>query len=386
MAAIGSAALRRWSRVHTVSSLVCTLALLLACVTGLPLVFADEIDDWLHPAAAQAAAGEPAGIDAILGDALARRPGWWPEYVVREGEGAGEAAVVVVGLKTSLQAPGRIDRLRYDAATGALIDQIAARPQGAAAWMQLMRGLHTDLFAGLPGGILMGGMALVFLAAMVSGWVLYGPFMNGRRFGSVRRGRSARIVWLDLHNLLGYLLLAWALLIGVTGAFNQLAKPLFARWTATEVRPLALRLRGGHPAGVPQPRDWTSLQAAIQTAEQALPGARIGTMLMPGSRYGSPHHYLLWAAGDSPLTSRLLQPVLVDARSGTLSAIARMPWYLRVLELSRPLHFGDYGGLPLKLLWLVLDLATIVVLASGLWLWLDRWRRATAGMAASNRA
>jgi uncharacterized iron-regulated membrane protein len=49
-----------------------------------------------------------------------------------------------------------------------------------------------------------------------------------------------------------------------------------------------------------------------------------------------------------------------------------MPWYTKALSLSRPLHFGDYGGLLLKLVWLVLDLVTIIVLASGLYLWLTK--------------
>ena len=49
-----------------------------------------------------------------------------------------------------------------------------------------------------------------------------------------------------------------------------------------------------------------------------------------------------------------------------------MPWYLRALEVSRPLHFGDYGGWPLKIIWALFDLVTIVVLGSGLYLWLSR--------------
>jgi uncharacterized iron-regulated membrane protein len=57
--------------------------------------------------------------------------------------------------------------------------------------------------------------------------------------------------------------------------------------------------------------------------------------------------------------------------------VLEMPWYLRALELSRPLHFGDYGGIPLKVIWALLDIATIVVLVSGIYLWFPR-RRATA--------
>lgn len=49
-----------------------------------------------------------------------------------------------------------------------------------------------------------------------------------------------------------------------------------------------------------------------------------------------------------------------------------MPWYYQALSLSRPLHFGDYGGLPLKLLWAALTLFTIHVLGTGLYLWLAK--------------
>ncbi|MFT4045804.1 MAG: PepSY-associated TM helix domain-containing protein [Solimonas sp.] len=105
---------------------------------------------------------------------------------------------------------------------------------------------------------------------------------------------------------------------------------------------------------------------------------RVTSIVYPGSRFGSPHHFLLWARGETPLTSRLFSPVLVNARNGELTAVARMPWYLRALEVSRPLHFGDYGGLPLKILWTLLDLVTIVVLGSGLYLWIARRRRTQA--------
>lgn len=380
MAQTGTARLRWWSWVHTASSLACTLWLLLACASGLPLVFADEIEAWGQPPLQAGAAGAQADIDGLVAEALRRHPGQWPEYVVRDAE----EPVVVVGLKPGPDAPaGQVHRLRFDARSGALVERVAAASQGLTV-MQLLRGLHTDLFLGLGGGLFMGAMALLFVLATVSGLVLYAPYMAGRRLGTVRRGRSRRIVWLDWHNLLGIVLVAWAVLVGVTGAFNQLAKPLFARWTQTEVLPLAQRLAAAPeqatgaartPAATPAPGEWTSLRAAIAAAEQALPGTRIGTMLMPGSRYGSPHHYLLWAAGDSPLTARMLQPVLVDARSGALAGTVPMPWYLRTLELSRPLHFGDYGGLPLKLLWAAADVGTLALLLGGLWLWVDRRRR-----------
>src|SRR5690349_20150250 len=103
-----------------------------------------------------------------------------------------------------------------------------------------------------------------------------------------------------------------------------------------------------------------------------MPDMIANSVVFPGSPFGSPYHYLVWTKGREPLTARLFSPALVDARTGRLTSVVNMPWYLRALELSRPLHFGDYGGMPLKILWTLLDLVTIIVLGSGLYLWLSR--------------
>ena len=39
-------ALKGWYRVHKWTSLACTLFLLILCLSGLPLIFKDEIGDW----------------------------------------------------------------------------------------------------------------------------------------------------------------------------------------------------------------------------------------------------------------------------------------------------------------------------------------------------
>jgi uncharacterized iron-regulated membrane protein len=64
----------------------------------------------------------------------------------------------------------------------------------------------------------------------------------------------------------------------------------------------------------------------------------------------------------------------VDAESGHITLAKSLPWYIRTLEVSRPLHFGDYGGMPLKIIWALFDVALITVLLSGLYLWLSRRR------------
>jgi uncharacterized iron-regulated membrane protein len=60
-----------------------------------------------------------------------------------------------------------------------------------------------------------------------------------------------------------------------------------------------------------------------------------------------------------------------------------MPWYVSALFLSQPLHFGDYGGMPLKIIWAILDIITIVILWTGLYLWLRRRKPVASAARAS---
>jgi uncharacterized iron-regulated membrane protein len=94
----------------------------------------------------------------------------------------------------------------------------------------------------------------------------------------------------------------------------------------------------------------------------------------PGSLFSSRHHYMVAMRGTAPLTARLIKPVLVDAETAELTDTRDLPWYVTALLVSQPLHFGDYGGMPLKIIWALLDVITIVVLGSGLYLWIARRR------------
>ena len=65
---------------------------------------------------------------------------------------------------------------------------------------------------------------------------------------------------------------------------------------------------------------------------------------------------------------------MIDGETGSFTDMRDMPWFVTTLLISRPLHFGDYGGMPLKIIWAILDLITIVILITGLYLWIARRR------------
>lgn len=364
-------ALRGWGWVHKWSSLVCTLFILLLCLTGLPLIFSHEIE---HLTGSEIAAPPmPAGtphiaLDRVAAEAVKAYPGLVPLYFFAEED---LPDLWYLKLDTRVDTNESQSRLILsDARTGAVVD-VPAFDEG---FMSVMYRLHVDLYAGLPGKLFLGFMGLLLVVAIVSGVVLYAPFMRKLRFAEVRRERAPRTRWLDLHNLLGIVTLVWALAVGFTGVINTWADLIFKGWQAEQVA----ALQAGDTrvlltaAASDAPAADGSLQTAVDRVLAAAPGMAISMIAYPGTLRATPEHVAVILRGDTPLTSRLTQALLVDPASGEVLEASARPWYVTALQLSEPLHFGDYGGLPLKVLWALLDVLTIIVLGSGLYLWLKR--------------
>lgn len=368
---MGVRSLRRWAAIHKWTSLVCAVFLLLFCLTGLPLIFKHELRELLSedpPYAVLPADTPRASLDAVVAAARKRHPDHVPMFVFVDDD---EPKVTVGMLPSPTAPPAQTRQLKFDARTGELLKETEPAAASGPDFLDVMLRLHRDLFAGLAGELFLGAMGLVFAASVVSGVVLYAPFMRRLEFGTVRWRRGRRLRWLDLHNLMGIVTTAWVLVVAVTGVLNELSRPLFQLYQLTDVQAMLAPYRG---RAVPALDRLSSIEAAYVLVQRELPGRTPTSVVFPTNRVGSPHHFLVWTKGSSPLTGRLFTPVLVDAERGELSMVVDLPWHLRAIQVSRPLHFGDYGGLPLKFIWAVLDLVTIVVLASGLYLWLSRRR------------
>jgi uncharacterized iron-regulated membrane protein len=355
------ATIKAWFLVHKWTSLICTAFLLLLCLTGLPLIFAEEIDHLGEPHVEHPQDNAPhRNLDDQVRTALAQYPGNVPLFVGWDWEG--HTVYVNTGARVDTPPPQMKTALLH-ASSG----EVVPAPQFNEGVMYFLLRLHTDLFLGLPGLLFMGAMGLLFAVAIISGLVLYGPFMRRQRFGTLRTGRSRRLAWLDLHNVVGVVTLGWALVVGITGVINTVAKPLETAWQSEQLGEFAARY-----AGQPRPTTLASLQAAVDTARAAEPDMRPAFVSFPGTGYSGDHHFGVFMQGNTPITERMYRPVLIDAVTGKLTAQPQLPTYMTVLLLSQPLHFGNYGNLPLKILWAVLDLLTILVLISGLYLWFKR--------------
>ena len=341
--------------------------MLLLCVTGLPLIFHHEIGHLIgtEVEAPPLPAGTPmANLDSVVAAAQALHPQRVVQYLFRDPD---ETELWTVSLNHSVTATEGARYVAVDARTAVVL----AQPRFDEGFMHVMLQLHVELFAGLAGKLFLGLMGLLMVIAVVSGVVLYPPFMRKLEFGTVRRDRSTRLKWLDLHNLLGIVTLVWALVVGATGVINTWADLVIKFWQFDQLAQMTAPYKN-----LPAPASLGSIERATRAASAHEPTMKLGFVAFPGTLFSSAHHYAVFMRGTEPLTARLFKPVLVDALTGQVTDSRELPWYVTALLVSQPLHFGDYGGLPMKVIWALLDIITIVVLGSGLALWLKR-RRAT---------
>ena len=358
--------IRTWYLVHKWSSIVPTVFLLMLCLTGLPLIFHDEIEglegvdyETALPGPPSAESGVP--LDTMLATALAEKPGEVPLFMAFSQE----SPLLTVTTGPAPDAPGEdMTLLFFDRATG---ESLGPAPGGGI--MEFLLQLHTDMFLGQPGMWFLGVMGALFVIALVSGTVLYAPFMRRLAFGTLRTDRSRRVGRLDQHNLGGIVVLAWALVVGGTGMINAFADPLVDSWREGELAEMTAQYGGAEALA---PEDYGSLDTAMAAAKARLPGQSPQFIGFPGGDWSTARHYAVFFQGDRPLTENLLTPALIDAETGALVDARSMPALNQALMMSKPLHFGDYGGLPLKIVWALLTLATIWVLWTGVLLW---WRR-----------
>ena len=196
-----------------------------------------------------------------------------------------------------------------DAHTGAYLDA----PDVTGRFTYIMLKLHTDMFAGLPGKLFLGLMGILFCVAIISGIVVYAPSMRKLKFGTYRSERPRVVRWLDLHNLAGILLVMWTLVVGFTGVINTWADLVLKMWQFGQLAEMTAQYQ--RPAAA-RASDLDSGRGEV--AAKAVPGMQPCFVAFPGTIFSSKSHYAVFMRGNTPVTSRLLKPALIDAETGKL--------------------------------------------------------------------
>jgi uncharacterized iron-regulated membrane protein len=360
----------RWFRlnlwIHRWTSLLATLPFLVLCLTGTVLIFHEEVDAALG-VVPDATAGEER-----VADCMATLERTFPDQrVLSVGLDPLNHPGVMLGVVAAPEDTG-FERARlafFELASGRLLgDEDPART-----FTGVLLELHAEWFLGPLGRLLGALIGLLVIASLLSGLVIYAPHVRRVAYGLIRVGRGPRLTQLDLHNFMGSVVLGWAIVVSVSGSLLGFSAVALGVWQATDLAAIREEYQDATPVDPRQPPVPVA-QVVEVAAAHARPGWGVRSILYPGTDYTTPRHYAVLLGGSEGLDARTFDALLIDAQTGAVARDVELPGYLRAMFVAEPLHFGDYGGLPLKLLWSACNLLTLFITANGAWLFFDRRR------------
>jgi uncharacterized iron-regulated membrane protein len=233
-------------------------------------------------------------------------------------------------------------------------------------FQDFMRALHYYLFA--PGTIPMyvvTSLGFVLILSLISGVITYKKFWRGF-WRKPRWNRNGRTVMGDLHRLAGLWALWFVALIGLTSIWYF-------------VEHAGLDLETPEPvvaASNLPPTAGTDINRWVATAQREMPGLAITAIYLP---YEPGNPVTVQGQWQAWLVRERTNAVFIDPATGAVAGrrIAhRLAVGERIVHTADPLHFGTFGGLLTKLLWVVFGLLLTGMAASGAYIYAKRTRLA----------
>lgn len=360
---------RIW-QLHSWLGLIAGLGLLVIGITGSLLVFRDQLDGLLAPGLTRV---EPTAKGRLPWDQLiASARISWPEYHIT---GFGPRQDPELADLVYMVKPGTTE---YRAAfLNPYTGEGSGQPmESNDSFTGLLLELHYTWFADHIGMLITGIFATMLCLLGVTGIWLYRDFW--RNFFTLRWGRSARIFFSDFHKMVGISSVAFNLVLGFTGAY----------WNLTHIAMEGLLHKDPPPGEMKMPAKGVSVDALAEEASRAIPGFRAGWVSLPGP---GADHITLWGrvADGHILTGPYGCNAAFDPQTGALVAaydIRKAGWWEKVADTFRPLHYGTFGGWPIKVLWSIGGLMPGILAVSGFLIWISRRKRRPAVTASTPQA
>lgn len=349
-------------RIHGWIGLTFGLLLFIVCFSGTIATVSSEIDWLMNPAIRADRVASPSG------------PSWERWY---QGVSAAHPGAHVLSLSAPPAAGWAADA---SVAYGPLdfrhvyVHPATGEVQGTFSQFNVarfFRSFHKQFYiypGDLPHGTwVVGPLALVLLFSIGTGIGFY----RIRRSDLLmqRRGRGARTWLSSFHRAGGVWMLAFSLIFAVTGLWY------FVERVAQDV---GLPLQGVEAlttgdAATRQPNaERASLDTAVASARETFPELQVQTIYF-STRPGAA--LTLYGEAEAWLVRPTANYVLVDPYTGEVlrrQDARDLPPLVRLVQTVDPLHFGSFGGLPTKLLWLAAGLVISISILSGAFLWFLR--------------
>ncbi len=378
MPKIRSDIVKVYKDVHIWVGIVAGLMLFIAFYAGAITMFEKPLERWATPPSTLASPPSMERADALVAAVRAAHPqaakGWF------------------VSLKTSADQPARVywrergqsrrDFKEYGAsfaADGSLqVEQTRKAPVA-----QLVDGLHQMVGLPFPDEVarpIMGAVALAYTVALVSGLIILLPTIVKDVF-AMRIGKNIKRLWLDVHNALGLFSLPFHIVIALTSVVFAFHDQFYDAQDAV-VYPNGIQWGEEAHAATPPGALPLPVGELLRRVEIQLPGFEIH-----GFGFEQDNDGLIEASVSGldirhGTRARTYMQTHLDPYTGTVDPHdlpGHMAGWDEAVNAFFMLHFGSFGGNPMRWIYVLMGLAGAVLFYTGNLLWVESRRRKRKG-------
>ncbi len=355
-------------KIHHWCGLYTGIVIGILCFTGAVAVFIPEIDSWIQRHyysvyTTELLPGQNPKIDRALATAKKQYPKM-TGLLIDMPDQPGGVATFSFAVKGKDKASNKFYFLFVDPVK----DEILGSRDRQNSLANYLRQMHVRLYEGFWGRQLVGLAGIAFVIVTITGFLIYGNFMKKQPYPKIRK-KNMRILMADWHKILGISALAFNFVIACSGAWLGL-QPKLMQWfnikAPNDFKAEAI-IDKKDDAGIIV--HWDKVFEAVKNEFPELrPGymraSEDGTATI--EVHGSIEGQIYERNINSLVISKTTYKPLFKCD------ISKASFRDKFYSVQEALHFGDFGGLGLKVLYTILGLVSAFLSISGFVVYLYR--------------
>lgn len=366
---------RQLFKVHSWLGLINGFFLILLGLSGSALVFKDEIDDWANKELLTVKQGHrDIRLHYIYEDITRRYPALDGIAWLNPKPGRGKAYNFRLYLNDARITSYDLGLISYNPYTGEVLREgsIDDLSPSVINWIYQY---HFSLQLGVPGVAYVATLGICLIISIITGLIIYRKYiLKVLTFRIKINRKNWRTITSDWHRIIG----VWSLFFNAIIAFTGFWLNLFAYepkvWT-NEMIPTP-----------PNTLAKVSLDSLYEQALLQMPDLTPTYVYFPTQP--NKHFFVRGAvAGEASIWTGN-NSIRFDAQTGELISINRIAderFWNKVEATFYSLHIGSYGGLPIKIIYVLIGLTPGFLSISGFLLWRRRRIRSKANIEAKNK-
>lgn len=366
--------IKTYKDIHSWVGIIAGLALFIAFYAGAITMFEGPLQRWASPPTTLSAPPSLEHTPVLIEKALAAYPEAAKSYTIH--------------LETSPEQPARMSwstgtrrdpGITYFAslAPDGSLEVSTQQPSPVAEFVDVIHqqiGLPLDHEIAMP---IMGAISLLYVIAIISGIICLLPSLVKDLF-ALRLGKNLKRMWLDLHNVLGLFSIPFHLIMALSAVVFAFHDQFY------DVQGAVHQVGKAEVSGPPEagPKNSGPILPPTELAkrvEAQMPGFTLQSINYENNPKEGPHGRIRGVDPRYGLRGANFAVGEIDTVTGDILQNDYLPgrqdgWFATVSSFFA-LHFGNYGGAPVRWSYFFLGLAGAFIFYSGNLLWIESRRK-----------